>query len=108
MPVTIHLVFTTCRTLDEADALAASLVGERLAACATVLPGAVSHYRWEGKSERTEECMLLLKTTHEALASLERRLLELHPYDCPEFVAVPGTRVNDAYAAWVEASVSPA
>lgn len=106
MPSPIQLVVTTCNSLADAEALGRRLVEERLAACATSLPGAVSHYVWEGKLERAEECVLLLKTTVQALPSLERRLHELHDYELPEFVVLPPMYVGAAYAEWVENAVA--
>lgn len=103
----IHLAYTACGTRDDAERLARCLVDEKLAACASVLPGAVSFYTWKGESRRDEECLVLFKTTGPALAALEARLIELHPYECPEFVAVPAERVTEAYAAWVAESVEP-
>ena len=105
MPSPIQIVVTTCENVKDAEKLGSRLVEERLAACATALPGAVSHYRWEGRSERSEECVLLLKTTTEAVAALERRLYELHDYEVPEFVVLPPLYVGAAYGAWVEESV---
>lgn len=105
MPSTLQLVVTTCESLRDAEALGRALVEERLAACATALPGAVSHYVWQGKHERAEECVLLLKTTSAALPSLERRVYELHAYEVPEFVVLPPLYVGGAYAAWVESAV---
>ena len=106
MPAATYFVFTTCSTASAAETLGRRLVEERLAACATALPGATSHYRWQGALERAAECVLLLKTTGDRLPALETRLLELHPYDCPEFVALEASRVSGAYAAWVAESVA--
>ena len=106
MPAATYFAFTTCSSAQDAEKLGRQLVEERLAACATALPGAVSQYRWQGTLERAEECVLLLKTTGERLPALEARLLELHPYDTPEFVALQAARVSEAYAAWVAESVA--
>lgn len=103
----IHLVYTACGSRDDAERLARHLVDEKLAACATVIPGAVSFYTWQDEARRDEEFVILFKTTGPALAALEARLIELHPYECPEFVAVPAERVSEAYAAWVASEVEP-
>jgi periplasmic divalent cation tolerance protein len=103
----IQLVWTTCGTREDAERLGRRLVDERLAACATVLPGAVSFYTWKDEPRRDEETVLLFKTTGPVLAALEERLLELHPYECPEFVAVPAARVSEIYARWVAEAVEP-
>ena len=103
----IHLVFTTCATREDAERLGRRLVDERVAACATVIPGAISFYTWNNESHRDEEVVLMLKTTGPALDALEQRIMELHSYECPEFVAVPAARVAEAYGRWVAKAVEP-
>ena len=101
----IRLVLSTCSTQDEAESLGRQLVEERLAACATALPGAVSVYWWEGTAVRQGECLLLLKTTADRVAQLEGRLHELHSYDCPEFLVLDVPAASGPYAKWVHESV---
>jgi periplasmic divalent cation tolerance protein len=103
----IHLVFTTCATREDAERLGRRLVEERVAACATLIPGAISFYTWNNEPRRDEEVMLLLKTTGPTLDALEQRIMELHSYECPEFVAVPAARVTEAYGRWVAKAVEP-
>ena len=55
-------VYTTFPGLVEAEEAAKVIVERRLAACANILPGMVSHYWWQGKLERAEEAVMLLKT----------------------------------------------
>lgn len=103
----VYLVYTTCSNREAAETLGRRLVEERLAGCATAVPGAVSIYPWKGAVERAEECTLVLKTIAPALPALEARLLELHAYQCPEFVAVAADRLSDDYADWLNAWISP-
>jgi len=56
------IVLTTCATPDEAARLGRTLVEERLAACATLIPAVHSIYRWQGQVESATETLLLLKT----------------------------------------------
>jgi periplasmic divalent cation tolerance protein len=77
------------------------LVEERLAACATVISGAESIYRWEGKIETAEEALLLLKTETERLEELEARLLALHTYTTPEFLVLKVDAGSQAYLQWL-------
>ncbi|MEN8144546.1 MAG: divalent-cation tolerance protein CutA [Gemmatimonadota bacterium] len=81
--------------------LANTVVNERLAACANLLPGAVSVYRWEGRIETAEEVMVILKTVPDRAELLERRVSELHPYEVPEVVVLTSTGGSRAYADWV-------
>jgi periplasmic divalent cation tolerance protein len=55
-------VYTTFPSLVEAEAAAKVIVEQRLAACANIMPGMISHYRWEGKVERAEEVVAIFKT----------------------------------------------
>lgn len=81
------------------------LVEERLAACANVLPGVASVFRWEGDVQEEGEALAILKTTRGRVEALRERVLALHPYDEPEFLALPVVAGSSSYARWVIASV---
>jgi periplasmic divalent cation tolerance protein len=87
-----------------AAALAETLVQERHCACVSMLPGVASVYRWEGKVERAEEVLLMIKTTGERVAALRERLLQLHPYTVPEFLVLEAMDGLPAYLRWVTES----
>ena len=76
-----------------------TLVEERLAACATLIPAVRSIYRWQGKVETATETLLLLKTGVEQLPALEARLRALHSYQTPEFLVLP-RRVRQRQTIW--------
>ncbi len=100
-PTDVHVVFCTCPDAAVAESLAGAVVQAGLAACATLLPGAVSIYRWQGRVERDSEALLMIKTTAARLPALTERLCELHPYDVPEVIAHPITAGHDSYLDWV-------
>lgn len=83
--------------------MAESLVHERLAACVSVMPGVRSVYRWEGRVERADEALLLVKTGAGRVPALVERLQALHPYELPEILAVEAAGGLPAYLAWVAA-----
>ncbi|PWK86665.1 divalent-cation tolerance protein CutA [Fulvimonas soli] len=101
MPDPVLLCYCTCPDAASAQALADALVGEGLAACVNRLPGVRSTYRWRGEVNTDSEELLLIKTTAGRFAALEARLLELHPYELPELIAVPVERGHAAYLDWV-------
>ena len=101
MPV--FLILSTCPDADTAQRLARILVEERLAACVSLLPGAVSTYRWQGRVEQATEVQLLAKTPADRRDALMARLAELHPYDLPEIRAVETAAGLPAYLDWVTA-----
>jgi periplasmic divalent cation tolerance protein len=102
----IRIVLTTTATADEAARLGRILVEERLAACATSIPGVLSIYRWEGQVESASETLLLLKTGVDRIAALEARLHELHSYQTPEFLVVDAESASHAYAEWLRNSLA--
>ncbi len=94
------LIFVTAPSRDVATAIAEMLIGERLAACVALLPEIESFYRWEGKVERNRETQLLIKAPSSRIPELEARIHALHPYDTPEFIAVPAHFVSARYLKW--------
>ncbi|POA99160.1 divalent-cation tolerance protein CutA [Chromobacterium sinusclupearum] len=88
-----------------AGQIAATLVSERLAACVNILAPCRSVYRWQGAVEQADEVPLLIKTRRDAYPALEARLLELHPYEVPEIIALPVASGLPAYLTWVSDSV---
>lgn len=102
------IVFCTCPDLAVAESLAQALVDARIAACVTLLPQARSVYRWQGAIERSDEVQLLIKTTRERWPALQAAVLEHHPYELPELIAVEVAAGLDRYLDWIGESTSPA
>jgi periplasmic divalent cation tolerance protein len=102
----ILVVFVTCPNRRAAEMIGRTLVEERLAACANILPGLTSIYRWQGKICRYSEVLVLLKTRRSCFPTLARRVRELHPYSVPEIVALPVVLGSPTYLAWVAESTA--
>jgi len=102
----VLLVMSTLPDQDSAKALAAELVGSRLAACVNVLAPCVSVYRWQGAVENASEVPVVIKTTAGRYAELESALRARHPYELPEIVAVPVAHGLSGYLDWVIAQTS--
>jgi periplasmic divalent cation tolerance protein len=100
-------VSTTMPDEEQAGRLARVLVERRLAACVQVLGPVTSTYRWQGAVESAREWLCLLKTTRARYRELEAALVELHPYDTPEVVAVPLAAGSRRYLDWLAAAVAP-
>jgi periplasmic divalent cation tolerance protein len=96
-----RIVLTTAADPDEAARLARTLVEERLAACATLIPAVQSIYHWQGQIESSTETLLLLKTGPEQIAALEARLRELHSYQTPEFLVLAVESASHPYLDWL-------
>ncbi|MEK6321788.1 MAG: divalent-cation tolerance protein CutA [Acidobacteriota bacterium] len=100
------IVFVTTSSNPEAESIADALVSERLAACVNIVGAIESVYRWEGKITHDREALMIIKTTDERYAELERRVKELHSYSTPEVVAFKIERGAGDYLAWVRDSTS--
>jgi periplasmic divalent cation tolerance protein len=100
-----RIVLTTAANPEEAARLGRTLVEERLAACATLIPAVQSIYHWQGQIEQGTETMILLKTGPAQLAALEARLHELHSYQTPEFLVLEVDGASQPYLDWLQASL---
>ena len=99
------VALSTVATAADADRLARALVERRLAACVNVVPGVVSHYRYQGELHRDQEQLLVIKTRAERMGALRAALAELHPYDVPELVALEISDGLEPYLDWLDESV---
>jgi periplasmic divalent cation tolerance protein len=92
-----------CPFGDEASAHAAAvtLVVEGLVACANVLPGVTSIYRWQGGVMQGRETAVLFKTTAVLLQAASERLAQLHPYDVPAIVGWQADRAPQVTLDWL-------
>lgn len=95
------IVLTNMPDEASAYALAATLVERRLAACVNILAPCRSVYRWQDTIEDAEEIPMLIKTTQSLDAALQAAILEAHPYELPEIIAVPVVSGLPAYLHWV-------
>jgi periplasmic divalent cation tolerance protein len=98
------IAWTTVASREEAEKLAESIVTERLAVCAQIDGPITSLYTWEGRVERNEEYRLMFKLLPAQATTLEARVIELHPYDVPEWLMVSATHVGEKYLSWARAS----
>jgi periplasmic divalent cation tolerance protein len=98
----VLVVFSTM-PVDKAEAIAETLVTERLAACVNLVGPVRSIYRWKGAIEKDAEQLAVIKTTRARYDALVVRLRQLHPYEVPEIVALPVEAGHAPYLDWVRA-----
>ncbi len=99
-------VYVTVGDRKAALAIGRALVEARLAACANVIDGMESIYRWQGAVEQAQEAVLILKTRSTLLETLTEKVRELHDYDCPCVVALPILGGNPEYLDWIAEQTS--
>jgi periplasmic divalent cation tolerance protein len=99
----VLIVVTNLPDAESAEALARTLVDERLAACVNILAPCRSVYRWQGEIEWADEVPMLIKTARDRYPALQERLEALHPYDVPEILVCTPEGGWPAYTDWVVA-----
>jgi periplasmic divalent cation tolerance protein len=101
------MLYTTFPSLVEAETVGKTLVEDRLAACVNILPGIISHYRWEGAIERAEEAVMLIKTRASLAETVRAAVKTSHPYETPAILVLPIESVDETYFSWIMDSTKP-
>jgi periplasmic divalent cation tolerance protein len=101
------IAFVTCKSREEATKIAEALVGSHLVACVNVVPGVESCYRWRGMVQWHSECLLVLKTTGDAVGAAHEKVMEVSSSELPEFVAFTVDEGSAPYLQWIQDSVAP-
>jgi periplasmic divalent cation tolerance protein len=96
----IVVVYVTCPENDAAR-IARSIVERKLAACVNIVPTVRSIYRWQGVIEDQPESLLIMKTAQSRFDALRAGVIEVHPYEVPEVVALPIVAGHSPYLGWV-------
>lgn len=99
--MSVMFVYVTTGDAEEAKRLGRQVVEEQLAACANILPGVTSIFRWEGKVDEAAEALLILKTTEMKLDQLIARVKTLHSYELPCIEALPVVEGNRDFLEWI-------
>jgi periplasmic divalent cation tolerance protein len=101
----VLLVLIMAPDQTSAERIATELVETRLAACANIIPGLTSIYRWRGEMHRDPEVLMLVKTVRAAWERLRETVRNLHPNELPEIMAVEVSDGLATYLDWVAAEV---
>jgi periplasmic divalent cation tolerance protein len=97
----ILLAISTFPDAEAADRIAHTLVEEKFAACANIIPTVHSIYRWKDKVETAGEVIVFFKTTLDRQAAFQEKLRSLHPYEVPEIICVKIDTGSRDYLRWV-------
>lgn len=103
----VVIVLTTVPSGEAGEALARTLVEERLAACVNLHAPMSSIYWWEGAVTSDHERQLVIKTTASRVDALRERLGQLHSYALPELLILTVDQGSDAYLEWVRTETAP-
>lgn len=99
------MAMSTCPKQNALD-ISKSLLESGKCACVNIVHGVTSVYRWKGSVEIEEECILVIKSEAELEEDLKTLLLEMHPYETPEFIVVKIESGSQQYLDWISANIS--
>ncbi|MGK7888359.1 MAG: divalent-cation tolerance protein CutA [Leptolyngbyaceae cyanobacterium] len=94
------VALVTTASVDEAKAIAHTLVQQHLAACVNIVP-IQSIYTWDGAVQEDQEWQLLIKTTASHWDELEKAILSIHSYEVPEIIGLPIEYGLASYLSWI-------
>jgi periplasmic divalent cation tolerance protein len=100
-------VYTTYPSTVEAEQAGRALVEQRLCACVNILPGMISHYRWQGTLERGEEVVMIIKTRASLVERVSAAVKAMHSYTTPAILVLPLESVDKSYLDWMMAETEP-
>jgi periplasmic divalent cation tolerance protein len=95
------LVYTTWPSIVEAERAGRTIVERRLAACVNILPGMISLYWWEGKIERAEEVVMIIKTRANLAEAVRAAVKKSHSYTTPSIMVLPVEDIDSDYHRWI-------
>lgn len=101
----MSFLYVTVPDMATARLLAGGAIGEKLAACANVLPQMTAIYEWDGDVEEESELIVILKTTKSTAPMLATWVEEHHPYEVPCILEIPLGRGNYGYVDWLQKQV---
>jgi periplasmic divalent cation tolerance protein len=101
------VILVTAKDREEAEKISKKLIEERLIACTNIVSPVTSFFHWVGNLERTEECLLVMKSRRDLFAEVEGHVQRLHSYEVPEVLALPIVDGSKAYLDWMELVLKP-
>jgi len=99
------VVLVTCPSRKEAQRIARQLLDKKLIACANIINGVESIFRWKGRLDKARESLIIMKTVKNNLKNIEKTVKMIHSYELPEIVALPIVWGSGDYLKWLGDSI---
>ncbi len=89
-----------------AERIAKALIKAKLAACVNIGAAGLSVYEWQGETETQTEFPLHIKTSQDCYTKVEALILNMHPYELPDIIALHVHGGYNAYLQWINKQLS--
>lgn len=96
-----RIVLVTTSGMEEAERIAALLIGAGLAPCVNIIPHCISVYQWKNKLNRDEEALMVIKTSESSFDEVRELVEKNHSYDVPEIISLEISQLSPSYAAYL-------
>lgn len=100
------VVLITASSEKEAQKIGNKLIKENLVACANIIPGIQSIFKWKRDVCQEEELLLILKSKMDKLDDIITMVKRMHSYQVPEIIALPIVGGAEDYLQWMEESIN--
>jgi periplasmic divalent cation tolerance protein len=100
------IVLVTTANRQEAERIAQRLLEAKLIACANIVDSVTSNFRWSGRTEKAQECLILMKSRRDLFEKLAETVKTLHSYEVPEILALPIVDGSKAYLDWLDSCLT--
>lgn len=100
MPPYVQII-TSLDNKKKAEEMAQILVKKNLVACVQVIGPMKSIYHWQGKIEKAKEWICLMKTKSSLYRTIEKAIIQMHPYTLPEIIVLPILKGYSPYLQWI-------
>jgi len=95
------MIFMTTGSKREAQRITQVLLEKRLIACANITGPVESHFWWQGKIEKANEFLVLMKSHQSLFSKLAKTVKQMHSYDVPEILGVSIVEGFQPYLEWL-------
>lgn len=96
------IVMVTTASKEEAETIAQRLLEAKLIACANIIGPVYSRFLWDGKIDKAEEYLVLMKSRRDLFRALSESVKAVHSYEVPEILAVPVVDGSKTYLDWLD------
>ncbi|MDD3987810.1 MAG: divalent-cation tolerance protein CutA [Candidatus Omnitrophica bacterium] len=99
------LVLVTAPDKKDARKIANALIKNKLAACVNIVGKVESLFWWQGKVDKVNEVLLIIKSKKSLVPMLVKLVKSMHSYKVPEIISLSITSGFKPYLNWIDESL---
>ena len=90
---------------EESRQIGEHLLEKKIVACVNLVKDIESSFWWQGKIDKANESLLMVKTKRSCFDDVVREVKQVHSYDVPEIIALPIVQGSQDYLNWIDDNV---